>query len=364
MLLKYSYMAISFKQQIGGVFIVGFLGVALLAPALAQSDMLSDMLKVETSPTPLWSVYVKDKMPEGAVHLLTLKDGVKVRIGVFEPKGTSKATLVLMAGYTEFIEKYFDVIADFIALDYTVIFPEWRGHGHSGGRLASHPMRLHVTDFDIYTDDLLQVMDWVNTLDVDVPIFALAHSMGGQIALRAVHDRPDIFKALALSAPMLDIPVGIFRLGFMKFQALLYIALGQGDVALPGVQKSRENRTREKNIVSNNQARFDLNEAIIQADYALNVEGRSLEWALRAVQAMEETRKPSYLAKIKMPIFFGVADDDKLVLSQATIEAAAQMKNASLRVYAPAQHELLMEVADIKNRFIADVSAHFERYMK
>ncbi|MGC6472891.1 MAG: alpha/beta fold hydrolase [Parvibaculales bacterium] len=328
------------------------------APSHAQTRAFT----VESPAAPAWSEQARPLMPDGALHLLTLQDGVTVRVGVFRPAAAPKATLVLMTGYSEFIEKYFDTIGDFVDRGYVVILPEWRGHGKSGGRLAAAPMRLHVTDFDQYRDDLHYVMQWLGTLDVPQPVYGLAHSMGGQIALRATHRRPNLFRALALSAPMMDVHVDSFNMALLKTVAHIYIALGQGAAAVPGDKKSRAGNTRDINEVTNNHTRFNLNEDMLQADFDMNVEGRSLEWTLRAVQAMQETRRPDFLQDITLPVFVGVADDDLLVSSQATLDAVAHLGLGTAEVYAPARHELLMELPEIRSRFISDVDAYFDTY--
>ncbi|MGC6511880.1 MAG: alpha/beta fold hydrolase [Parvibaculales bacterium] len=332
--------------------------MTLSTSASAQTPDFIAEVQVE----PGWTVQARDLMPDGQLHLLTMQDGVTVRVGVFRPVTAPKASLVLMTGYSEFIEKYFDTIRDFVDRGYLVVLPEWRGHGKSGGRLDNAPMRLHVRDFDQYRRDLFHVMAWLGTLDLPPLVFGLAHSMGGQIALRAVHERPDLFAALALSAPMIDVHVDGFEMALLKTLGRVYVALGRGDAAVLGDKKSRVGKTHDLNQVTNNHARFTLNEGMIMADFAINVEGRSVEWTLRAVQAMEATRRPEFLNTVSMPLFVGVADEDLLVRSQATLEAVKHMGNAVAQVYAPAKHELLMEVPAIRDRFISDVDAHFEKH--
>ncbi len=338
------------------LFAIYFFVYGFVNDAVAKENLMPVMEKM---PQAEWSAGAQALMPDGTVYMARQNDGTKTRVAVFEPRQTLQATLVLMTGYSEFIEKYHDIIPIFQAQGFRVVMPEWRGHGLSGGRLKHNPAQLHVTDFDLYVSDLITVMGFVTAQYDQHPIFGLAHSMGGQIALRAVHEQADLFSALALSAPMIDIPNSAFEKYLLKLIASAYVFFGQGEAAMLFQENERENGARGKNFVTTNEARFRVNEDLIAANPAINIGGRSIEFVLRAVQAMEETQHPDYLAEITMPIFSGVAPRDSLVLSQATIAMTDHLPNARFKIYPEAMHEILMEQPAIRDAFIADVLVHF-----
>ncbi|MGC6475575.1 MAG: alpha/beta fold hydrolase [Parvibaculales bacterium] len=337
-------------------FAIYFMVIGLVDYVSAEESLMAVM---EQLPKPEWSKGASDLMPQGSLFLAQQNDGIKTRVAVFEPSQKLQATLVLMTGYSEFIEKYHDIIPVFQAQGFRVVIPEWRGHGLSDGRLKLNPAQLHVTDFDLFVSDLIAIMGFIRTQYDTHPIFGLAHSMGGQIALRAVHEKPDLFVALALSAPMIDIPNSTFEKQLLKILGSAYVFLGQGEAGMPFQENERENGARGKNFVTTNEARFQVNEDLIAANPAINVGGRSIEFVLRAVQVMAETQKPDYLARIKTPIFAGVAPRDTLVLSDATIAMTQLLPQASYKIYPESMHEILMEQSTIRDAFIADVMAHF-----
>ena len=51
------------------------------------------------------------------VGYLKARDGTLLRSAIFMPQ-TPRATIVLMTGYSEYIEKYFETVSDLMALGY------------------------------------------------------------------------------------------------------------------------------------------------------------------------------------------------------------------------------------------------------
>ena len=57
-------------------------------------------------------------------------DGVNLRIAIWN-ETSSKGTILLQSGRTEFIEKYYEVIQEFINRGFCVALMDWRGQGLS-----------------------------------------------------------------------------------------------------------------------------------------------------------------------------------------------------------------------------------------
>src|SRR6476660_5218727 len=82
---------------------------------------------------PTLAVVSSNPVPEGArVGMFETADRVKLRYATF-PKGAgaAKGTICLVGGRTEFIEKYFETIADFQSRGFAVATFDWRGQGGS-----------------------------------------------------------------------------------------------------------------------------------------------------------------------------------------------------------------------------------------
>src|SRR5262249_36928387 len=89
-------------------------------------------------------------IPEGAVSgLIMAPDGVTLRFARWAPPPKRKGTLCVLHGRSEFIEKYFEVIADAHARGFAVATMDWRGQGLSQRNLRD-PRKGHVRKFSEY----------------------------------------------------------------------------------------------------------------------------------------------------------------------------------------------------------------------
>ena len=98
-------------------------------------------------------------------------------------RGPRRGTVCLFGGRGEFIEKYFEVVADLRRRGFAVATMDWRGQGGSG-RALSNPRKGHVRDFAQYDNDLFRFMKEIVLPDCPPPFTALAHSMGANILIR------------------------------------------------------------------------------------------------------------------------------------------------------------------------------------
>src|SRR5215813_15155165 len=127
---------------------------------------------------------------------LATPDGVRLRWGHL-PADQPRADCVMVGGFSECIEKYFETIADLAARGLSVWCLDWRGQGGSERprRLASRarPRRYDrdAADLALFTQSLPLTGH---------PRFLIAHSMGGAIALLCLHRFSGLFNAAILSA--------------------------------------------------------------------------------------------------------------------------------------------------------------------
>src|SRR5262249_59542360 len=127
------------------------------------------------------------------------------------PRG-GRGTVVVMRGRAEFIEKYFGRVRDRRAGGFAVATFDWRGQGLSDRRLSDRH-KGYVRNFGNYITDLEAVMEQVVLPDCPPPIFALAHSMGAAVMIRACHDGSRGFERTVLSSPLIALPPGRLKRG-------------------------------------------------------------------------------------------------------------------------------------------------------
>lgn len=304
--------------------------------------------------------HADNPMPKAArvdVGMLRARDGAMLRNAVFAPD-SPRGTVVLMTGYSEFIEKYFETICDLMAMGYAVVMPEWRAHGLSGGG-GSEPTRLFIDDFDMNVTDLEDRWEKL-VAPMPKPHFGLAHSMGGLISLRAAHAHPDWFEKLAQSAPMLGLNLPAWVNVIMQFVVWTYAIRGKLDawnLLDPPATRPSDAAT---NRITSDLVRFQRNENLFMTEPQLQINGRAPGWLRAAGRAMRDTARPAYLKQITTPLFIGSAEKEALVANAAHDKALAHLPNGKGAFYAASMHELVMEKDAIRQAFLADVKAFFE----
>lgn len=312
-------------------------------------DAPSRFVEIAENPTP--------KAARVEVGMLKARDGANLRNAVFVPEAP-RGTVVLMTGYSEFIEKYFETVSDLLALGYAVVMPEWRGHGLSDG-LGREPTRLHVTDFDINLRDLEDRWEKLVT-PLPRPHFGLAHSMGGHISLCAAQAHPDWFAALAQSAPMHGIALPLPVRAILSVVTFVYRLVGKGDSWNPFVPPHVRPNPAAENRVTNDFDRFNRGETLYVTEPQLQVNGGSLDWLRAAFKTMRDTARPAFLKSIETPLYIGTAEEELLVDNRAHAHVLAHVPHGSGDFYPNAKHELMMEKDATRKAFLGKVEAFFK----
>ena len=122
----------------------------------------------------------------------------------------------MLNGRREFMEKYRETIGELIERDFDVYSLDWRGQGLSSRMLANRHKGF-IEDFDIYLNDLQMFVSNIVIPKAIDPLIILAHSMGGHIALRFIHDHPKMVERAVLTAPMIDILTSPLSRWFASF---------------------------------------------------------------------------------------------------------------------------------------------------
>jgi len=295
-----------------------------------------------------------------AIRYITTRDGTALRAGVFQPENPAGRICVLLGGHAEYIEKYGEVIHELNTRGFTVATFDWRGQGGSA-RLLPDPLKGYVGDFADYDKDLQDFMRIAVAPLKGAKPMVLAHSMGGHIALRALHDKPGMFAAAVLTAPMLGIathgyPAFVAR-GVTAMQALL----GHGKDLAWGM-KGHDPLTIDfaHQTVTSDRARFERNQKALRAQPNLRITGTCWGWIEAAYLSMEKLAEPGYAAAIKTPVLLFGAGHDRVVLVETDRQFAARLPHGRYAEIAGSEHEILMEKDAIRARFWTE----FDKFIK
>ena len=296
---------------------------------------------------------VPDGVVTGAVET---PDNVTLRFARWAPPPGRKGTVVVMQGRAEFIEKYFETVRDLHARGFAVATFDWRGQGLSDRRLSDRH-KGYVRNFSHYITDLEAIMEQVVMPDCPPPYFALAHSMGAAVVIRACHEGSRWFERTVLSAPMIALPEGrLTRVAGPLARFMRMIGRGgayvpTGDSAPPGSESFIGN------VLTSDPVRYARNAAILEQEPELGLGAPTVAWADAAMRQMKAFADSSYAVRIRQPILMVAAGRDEVVSTPA-IEAFGQNLLAGRHlILAGAKHEILQEQDQYRNQFWAAFDA-------
>ena len=290
--------------------------------------------------------------------MLKTPDGVSLRFARWAPPPGRKGTVCLFQGRAEFIEKYFETVRDLRARGFAVATLDWRGQGLSD-RALRNPRKGYVRDFSRYDIDLDTFIREVVLPDCPPPFFALAHSMGSSILLRAAYQGHRWFDRTVLLAPMIALP-GMGRSSLSRVGVRALRLLGLGGVYVPGGGASGiPQRAFIGNLLTSDPVRYARNMAIAEAEPALAIGWPTVGWADSALKAMRQLSDPSFPTKIRQPMLVIAAGHDQIVSTPAIDEFAIRLRAGAHLIVPGGRHELLME----QDRFRMQVLAAFDAFV-
>ena len=301
----------------------------------------------------------RNPVPAGAVAgSFIAHDGMEIRYARWAPpKRGRKGTVCLFTGRAEYLEKYFETVSDLRQRGFAVAAMDWRGQGGSG-RALRNVAKGHVDNFAQYDRDLAQFMSEIVLPDCPPPYFALAHSMGGNILIRAACLRDCWFDRMVLSGPMIRIGGKAPSLGIINAlsQAMLFIGLGDlfvpgGTVALMGTQPF------ENNGLTSDRRPYESNRLILDAAPQLGLGAPTIAWLCAAAASMKLINGFGFPSTVHVPLLIVGAGQDKIVSGKAIDELAMQLKAGDRIVIDGARHEILQEKDGFREQFWAAFDA-------
>jgi lysophospholipase len=298
-------------------------------------------------------------VPEDVVSgTLKTPDGVALRYARWAPPPGRKGTVCLFQGRAEFIEKYYETVRDLRARGFAVATLDWRGQGLSQ-RALSNPRKGYVRDFSEYGVDLQTFVHEVVLPDCPPPLFALAHSMGASVLLRAAHAGHRWFDRMVLLAPLIALP-GLRRAAATQVAVKVMRLAGLGASYVPGGDASvMMQRPFLGNLLTSDPVRYARNVAMLDAEPALGTAWPTVGWADAAFRAMREFANPGYPAKIRQPLLVIAAGHDGIVSTPAIDEFAIRLRAGSHLIVPGARHEMLQE----QDRYRMQVLAAFDAFV-
>ena len=289
-------------------------------------------------------------------HWLKSNDGVRIRIAHWHHETTSKGTILIFPGRTEYIEKYGRCISEFEKNGFATLVIDWRGQGLSD-RLTSDHMLGHVGDYSEYQLDVQATIEHAETLNLPKPYFLIGHSMGGCIALRAILNSLPV-KAAAFSAPMWGIHISPILRPFAWGLSTISKVLRFSDTYAPKQTNKALviSHPFDGNPLTTHPNSFDYMRRQLKAHPELSLGGASLGWLN---SSLIEIKKLSRLPPPDIPFLAFLGTDESIVEPAPIQNLVQQSAHGRLLMFDDAKHEILMEKPEHRDRAIDALTTFF-----
>lgn len=291
------------------------------------------------------------------LHRYQSFDGTKIQSYYALNPDADKA-VVIVHGFTEFAEKFAEVMYYFYGEGYSVFTLDQRGHGRSG-RKVPDPNLVFVNSFGEYVEDLRYFIDTVVRREMpDAPLFLFGHSMGGCVSALFLEKYPDTFKAAVLTSPMLKMLFGTmpdFAVGTLAVvsQALNWKARPLSGAAAFSPEPDFENSC----ATSEPRYLYTLKQQTAHKAYQTSVP--TYGWVVEAMKATEELQKNA--AEVIIPVLICQAGLDTLVDNAGQDSFAEHAANARIVRFPKAKHEIYRSPAEELEGYYGEI---FDFYSK
>ncbi len=324
----------------------------------------------------LEALSLEQGLPSPTEGYFAAKDDTKIRYAHWQASGSSRQGAVLyLNGRTEFIEKTIETYAILCRNGFDIWTLDWRGQGLSERTLID-PDKGHITDYQDYLDDLDHFVQEVTDLPSrEGKIVMLAHSMGGHIGLRYLHDRPGLIDHAVFSAPMLDLSVNkaplrwlntmIKNLGFGEHYAIgtkpfRFVYNAPGDPTDNGCVEDYRDRIDRFKVLTHDAKRFMDIQKMIRLNPALALGGPTTRWLDATFQSLNLTWTQGYAEAIETPVLIIGGGRDEVVVTKRQEDMAKRLRHGQFKLFRQAAHELLIECDDVRLGFLEAFSTFID----
>ena len=293
-------------------------------------------------------------------EMLESFDGTRLRYFI-AAHDKPRASIVIVHGMAEFIEKYREYMWYLNQAGYRVFFMEQRGHGYSEGKVRQHDV-IYVNSYDTYVKDLHKfISDVVKPASEGLPLLMIAHSMGGCIGSLYLEEHPDVFKAAILSSPMFKMK-GADYSPFMETLIGIFGAITGKSKKLAPNQKHFDPNAQIEVSSALSVPRFEYQLKKRRADLHYQASSASLGWA---VASMKATRKVIVNAEnIRIPVAVMTAGADHLIDPAGYEAFKEKVPHAVFHSYENSRHEIFNADEVTRKQYFSDVLETLDGYLK
>lgn len=259
--------------------------------------------------------------------------GKRIFSSYWRPQGKIRAIVYICHGFAEHLQWYEELALKFTAQGCLAFGHDHVGHGRSEGT------RGHIDDVQDYVDDVLQHCDTVRQAHSGQPVYMIAHSMGGLIALRTVIARPHYFKGVLLMGPLIKPPPNEAtptKIFFAKLVAKILPFLTVSKLSLDHVTRDQEMKTR------------------MEKDPLRYHGGILCRWGVAVAETLKYIEH--HMDDVNVPFKILHGDKDLLcdIKGSEALFARAKSKDKSFKIYPGAFHHLYCETPEVRQEAMTE----------
>jgi lysophospholipase len=316
-----------------------------------DGDARAPFADSRTPPSITPRFYAPDNWAWGYVRV---GNGPAQRYGVSAPAIGPRATVVILTGYAEPAEKWFETARHLNKDGYTVWVLERQGQGGSE-RLT--PLR-DVGHVDSFEPDAAAVRALVNVVirpKGDRPLVVLAHADGGLVALRAVETGLPA-DGVILSSPVFALPPSPAQ----TTQVAVWASrLKLGWIRPPGAAGwSRDAPVGVAAGMTDDMTRGAVQQAWLTANPDLRMGSPSVGWQAALIEASERARAD--VAGVRAPVLMLHGGKDRLTTPAILASACAALADCRAAALPAGHHDLHMESDAVRDAWLVEI----ERFIK
>lgn len=291
----------------------------------------------------------ENPLPPGAECLeLVTADKIRLR-GMRAIPDAARGTVVIVGGRGDYIERYFETARDLLARGFAVATVDLRGQGGSQ-RVSGNAYRDKPKSFSEFDEDLRTLLDGVVIPTCPPPHYALGHSTGGHVLLRAMRTQHWFRKAVLVS-PLVEILYGPWPRPLVSLLVNGARLAGQGSLFLPGVRKRPMGRAEfDGNPLTSDRRRWNRDSTTLEIAPELGLGGPTFAWLHAARRSLREV---SRMGKPTGRVLIVAAGADRVVGNEGMRRLARRVPGIALTFIPDARHEILSERDEVRQQFLA-----------
>ena len=272
----------------------------------------------------------------------------------------SNKTVVVLHGFTENSEKFFEMIYYFHKNGFNVFSYDHRGHGHSYREVEDTSIS-HINKFDEYVSDLECFIDKIVKRSAPkTELYLYAHSMGGAVGILFMQKNPDVFKKAVLTAPMVfpqtaGVPVFVTKLmtkcfciiGKSKDRVFVH---GEFDPTLD-FENSNDTSEQRYNYVSD-----------LKRDNKLYHNcSASYSWVNESLKISKDIFDRKKCEKINTSVLLLQAEVDGAVKRELQPEFVKLLKHGIIKEIKGSKHEIYLSSDDVMQVYLKEIFCFFDK---